>query len=334
MELHATRDSSIQDEAPASILPPREAPEVSLEVEETEPDETEPDETEPVFADQAPRVDSDPPQVLDLDELEFHDEAQRADSDPPQVLDLDELALHDESQRPDSDLPRAVPPELASEIGFQPEPEAPTLAAPGVGPLPAEARPAAAPLIKLKPKAQTTYEPQEVEPGLRPRKLLAPREAVPLEEIDAELVPESVQAELAARREAQDLSVAERHARARDANKRAALMIGGVFALGALVSNPVAGPAAFLVCLIDVAIGAGAGWFLGTKRPNRLVGAGLIWGAAMVVAAAHVTLGLALYGPGVLLGLFLSLVFFQAVAAFSGMYLAMHLEHLEFDQSI
>lgn len=363
MEVHATRDSSFEDEpAPAaSILPPRESS---------------PGEPELAFDDQAPRVDSDPPQVLDvaaLDELSFRDEAPRIDSDPPQVLDLGELALHEVSQRIDSDPPQvldvaalelaehapgaevepAEPAEPDADLGLRPEPEAPTLATPGVGPLPAErARPklvitpramegasseeaaSASPVARTVGGSTAETEGEPIGTPLRPRKLLAPREVQEREAIDAELIPDEVHEEFAQRRAAQDLSVAERQARATEANKRSALVMGGVFALGAVLLSFGSGFGAFVVFVLDVAFGAGTGWYLGTKRPNRLVGAVTTWAAAIGLALVHIAAAVALYGTSSLLALLFPLIFFQAIAALSGMFLATHLESLEFDQSI
>jgi hypothetical protein len=344
MEVHATHDSSLEETPPAaSILPPRELPSES-----EGPDEVSRETAELAFQDHAPRVDSDPPQVLDLDELAFQDEAPRVDSDPPQALDLDDLALHEVSQRVDSDPPQALDVaalEFAADPGrsegagdeadLRPEPAA-RVVTPGVGPLPPEKSPLQ---LRVTPREAPPAPPEPAvnEPvgaPLRPRKLLAPREARQLEAIDAELIPDEVHDEFAARRAAQDLSVAERQARAKDASKRSALVIGGVFALGALLMSVGSGLGAFVVFLCDVGAGAGTGWYLGTKRPNRLIGALTAWGAALALAFTHVAIALALYGPSSLLALFFPLILFQGFAALTGMLLSTHLESLEFDQSI
>lgn len=367
MELRATRDSSFEDEVPASLLPPREPAPASLLSEEDPPPAPPAVDDELSFRDEALRVESGPPQVLDFADLAFHDESQRVASDPPQYLDVAELALHDESQRIDSDPPQPLDlavldladqapgsqadersPSPAAAPKLQAKPRAPTLATPGVGPLPPErgalvlkvtprvGAGAPAPRLANRPVGGTT-EPEEGEAigtPLRPRKLLAPREAGSLPEIDAELIPDEVHEEFATRRASQDLSVAERQARTKQAHQRSALVIGGVFAIGALMLQIGSGPGAFLVFLCDVAAGAATGWYLGTKRPNRLVGAITAWGAALGLGFVHVAIALGLYGPSSLLALFFPLVLFQALAALSGMFLSTHLESLEFDQSI
>ena len=364
MELHATRDSSFEDEVPASILPPREPAAASALSEGQEPTAPESDEGL-AFQDEAPRLDSDPPQVLDVAELALHEESQRIASDPPQVLDVAELALHDESQRLDSDPPQfldlaalefaegareseAAPALLAEPPQLHPEPEAPLVTIPGAGPLPAER---GALKLKITPRITANSAPAGVisravgtsaEPArdeaigtpLRPRKLLAPREAGPLPEIDAELIPEAVHEDYAARREVQDLSVAERQARMKAASQQSALVIGGVFAIGALLLSSGPSFVAFLVFLFEIGVGAGTGWYLGTKRPNRLVGAVVTWAAALGLAFGHIAVALALYGTSSLAILFFPLVLFQALAALSGMFLSTHLESLESDQSI
>tara|TARA_R110002072_G_scaffold35722_4_gene105397 strand:+ start:679 stop:1761 length:1083 start_codon:yes stop_codon:yes gene_type:complete len=360
--VHATRDSSFADEVPASILPPREPAAASAPSESQEPTAPESD-VGLAFRDEAPRLDSDPPQVLDLAELALHEESQRIASDPPQFLDVAELALHEESQRIDSDPPQfldlaapefaeaeseAPPALLAEPPQLQPAPEAPRVATPEAAPPATErgalklkvsprVRAGSAPGGVISPAVGTSTEPardEAIGTPLRPRKLLAPREAGPLPEIDAELIPEEVHADYALRREAQDLSVAERQARTKAATQQSALVIGGVFAIGALLLSPGPSFGAFLVFLLEIGVGAGTGWYLGTKRPNRLVGAVTTWAAALGLAGAHIAVALALYGASSLALLFFPLVLFQALAALSGMFLSTHLESLESDQSI
>ncbi len=347
VEVHATRDSSFADEVPASILPPREPAAASAPSESQEPTAPESD-VGLAFRDEAPRLDSDPPQVLDLAELALHEESQRIASDPPQFLDVAELALHEESQRIDSDPPQfldlaapefaeaeseAPPALLAEPPQLQPAPEAPRVATPEAAPPATErgalklkvsprVRAGSAPGGVISPAVGTSTEPardEAIGTPLRPRKLLAPREAGPLPEIDAELIPEEV---------------AERQARTKAATQQSALVIGGVFAIGALLLSPGPSLGAFLVFLLEIGVGAGTGWYLGTKRPNRLVGAVTTWAAALGLAGAHIAVALALYGASSLALLFFPLVLFQALAALSGMFLSTHLESLESDQSI
>lgn len=109
MELQAREDfeEEGEEEAAASVLPPREAPALGAESTlDARPEQG--DGEELAFREEAPRIASDPPVVLDVEALAFHEESQRVASDPPQYLDVEALALHGESQRVASDPPQVL----------------------------------------------------------------------------------------------------------------------------------------------------------------------------------------------------------------------------------
>ena len=118
MQIHRPRPQEEEDPLPPAEragLPPREAPVEEAELvlnDEARRVESDPpqvlDLEELALNDEAARVESDPPQVLDLKELVLNDEARRVESDPPQVLDLEELALNDEAARVESDPPQVL----------------------------------------------------------------------------------------------------------------------------------------------------------------------------------------------------------------------------------